>query len=60
MVQIPNHLEFPTESYDDFSERVSAERVLFRFCFYYEFLESSQMFRLYKELYSVVLNARKI
>jgi hypothetical protein len=25
------------------------------FCFYYEFLESSQMFRLYKELYFVVL-----
>jgi hypothetical protein len=24
-------------------------------CFYYEFIESSQMFRLYKELYSVVL-----
>jgi hypothetical protein len=33
MVQIPNRLEFPTESYDDFSERVSAERVLFRILF---------------------------
>jgi hypothetical protein len=30
MVQIPNRLEFPTESYDDFSGQWSAERVLFR------------------------------
>jgi hypothetical protein len=29
MVQISSRLEFPTESYDDFSERVSAEIVLF-------------------------------
>jgi hypothetical protein len=64
MVQISSRLEFPIESYGDFSEKVSAERVLFRIlyllyvfiiCFYYEFLESSQMFRLYKEVYSVVL-----
>jgi hypothetical protein len=64
MVQIPSRLEFPTESYDGFSEKVSAERVLFRilfllYVFYYEFLESSQMFRLYKELYYIVLYVRK-
>jgi hypothetical protein len=33
MVQIPSRLEFPTESYDDVSERVSAESVLFRILF---------------------------
>jgi hypothetical protein len=65
MVQIPNHLEFPTESYGDFSGQGSAERVLFRilfllYVFYYEFLESSQIFSLYKELYSVILYVRKI
>jgi hypothetical protein len=32
----------------------------FYYIFYYEFLESSQMFRLYKKLYSVILEARKI
>jgi hypothetical protein len=33
MVQIPSRLEFPTESYDDFSGQRSAERVLFRILF---------------------------
>jgi hypothetical protein len=33
MVQMPNRLEFPTESYDDFSGQWSAERVLFRILF---------------------------
>jgi hypothetical protein len=33
MVQISSRLELPTESYDDFSEKVSAERVLFRILF---------------------------
>jgi hypothetical protein len=33
MVQIPSRLEFHTESYGDFSENVSAERVLFRILF---------------------------
>jgi hypothetical protein len=33
MVQIPSRLEFPTESYDDFSGQGSAERVLFRILF---------------------------
>jgi tRNA splicing ligase len=55
MVQVSNRLKFSIESYDDFSERVSAERYCLEFYFYYKFLESFQMFRLYKELYSVVL-----
>jgi hypothetical protein len=33
MVQMPNRLEFPTESYDDFSGQWSAERMLFRILF---------------------------
>jgi hypothetical protein len=33
MVQIPNRLEFPKESYGDFSGQGSAERVLFRILF---------------------------
>jgi hypothetical protein len=33
MVQILNSLEFSTESYDDFSENVSAEMVLSRILF---------------------------
>jgi hypothetical protein len=39
MVQIPSRLEFPTECYGDFSEMVSAERVLFRIlCLLYVFI----------------------
>jgi hypothetical protein len=33
MVHIPSRLEFPTESYDDFSGHESAERLLFRILF---------------------------
>jgi hypothetical protein len=33
MVQITNRLEFPTESYDDFSGQGSAKIVLFRILF---------------------------
>jgi hypothetical protein len=33
MVQIPNRLKFPTESYDDFSGQRSAEMMLFRILF---------------------------
>jgi hypothetical protein len=33
MVQISSRLEFPTESYGDFSEMMSVERVLFRILF---------------------------
>jgi hypothetical protein len=38
MVQILSRLKFPTESYDDFSEKVSAEKGSLEFCFYYMFL----------------------
>jgi hypothetical protein len=37
MVQISNHLEFPTKSYDDFSGQKSAEMCCLEFYFYYIF-----------------------
>jgi hypothetical protein len=38
MVQILSRLEFPTESYGDFSGQWSAERCCLELCFYYMFL----------------------
>jgi hypothetical protein len=45
MVQIPNRLEFPTESYDNFSWQGSAEIVLFKILFLlYVLLQVSKVF----------------